>query len=174
MFSIILALLGMASKDSPLWHNLGWLQECSSSGGDPEQWSRTRMWELFENLNSPSICISIFNSSHLADVGALENVALPPNYVQSCLVLPFKDSMWSLWVLKMARPAPDIISRPLFTGRMFFIKKTGLSWITFMWEKLLCLPWAGANKFFLETHFAVNEVGSTSKEELNLLLWLLR
>ena len=46
-----------------------------------------------------------------------------------------------LWVLKMARPAPDIISRPLFIGRMFFIKKTGLSWITFMWEKLLCLSW---------------------------------
>ena len=46
-----------------------------------------------------------------------------------------------LWVFKMARPAPDIISRPLFTGRMFFIKKTGLSWLIFMWEKLLCFPW---------------------------------
>ena len=91
------------------------------------------------------------------------------------VVLSFPSKIGcDLWVLKIARPAPDIISRPLFTGRMFFIKKTGLSWITFMWEKLLCLPWAGANKFFLETHFAVNEVGSTSKEELNLLLWLLR
>ena len=37
-----------------------------------------------------------------------------------------------------------------------------------------CFAFHGANKFFLETHFAVNEVGSTSKEELNLLLWLLR